>query len=268
MFVSLTGFSQDFQGRAYYMSKVNVNMDFMKNMPPDRAAAVKARMKTATEKNYTLEFNSNESFFDEEERLDPNSNGGGFNWMQFVTGPEGGSIYKDLQSKIYINKKELFGKVFLVKDSIPESKWVLTGETRKIGIYNAYKATITKEVEERVMSFGNRSRTGEAPPNPPERKTRDVVMSAWFTPEIPIATGPSRYGGLPGLILEVSDDQTTLLCTKIVMNPTDKVKIKKPKKGKIIATSDFLVLQDEKRIEAREMWQKRRASGSTARLNR
>ena len=40
------------------------------------------------------------------------------------------------------------------------------------------------------------------------------------------------------------------------------------KKGKIIATSDFLVLQDEKRIEAREMWQKRRASGSTARLNR
>ena len=76
MFVGLTGFSQEFQGRAFYMSKVNVNMDFMKNMPPDRAAAVKARMKTATEKNYTLEFNSNESFFDEEERLDPNGSGG------------------------------------------------------------------------------------------------------------------------------------------------------------------------------------------------
>ena len=84
----INGYSQDFQGRAFYMSKVNVNMDFMKNMPPDRAAAVKARMKTATEKNYTLEFNSNSSYFEEEERLDPNGQAGGFNWMQFVTGPE------------------------------------------------------------------------------------------------------------------------------------------------------------------------------------
>ena len=67
LIISINGFSQDFQGRAYYMSKSNVNTDFMKNMPPDRAAAVKARMKTATEKNYTLEFNSNSSFFEEEE---------------------------------------------------------------------------------------------------------------------------------------------------------------------------------------------------------
>ena len=70
--------------------------------------------------------------------------------------PSGGSIYKDLQSKTYINKKELFGKVFLVKDSITPTKWVLTGETKKIGIYNAYKATVTREVEERAFSFGNR----------------------------------------------------------------------------------------------------------------
>ena len=51
------------------------------------------------------------------------------------------------------------------------------------------------------------------------------------------------------------------------MNPTEKSKIKRPKKGKVIATSDFLVLQDEKRIEAREMWNKR-SSGSSSRLRR
>ena len=266
MFVGLTGFSQEFQGRAFYMSKVNVNMDFMKNMPPDRAAAVKARMKTATEKNYTLEFNSNESFFEEEERLDPNGSGGGFNWMQFVTGPEGGSIYKDLQSKIYINKKELYGKVFLVKDSIPESKWVLTGETRKIGIYNAYKATITKEVEERVMSFGNRSRSTETPPNPPERKTRDVVMSAWFTPEIPVSTGPSMYGGLPGLILEINDDRTTMLCTKVILNPKDKIKVKAPAKGKEVTSIEFEQIAKDKAEEMRNMYRGRRGSGSRTRI--
>jgi hypothetical protein len=60
---SFNGFSQDFQGKAYYMSKSNVNTDFTKNMPPERANRIKGMMKKALEKNYTLEFNSNESFF-------------------------------------------------------------------------------------------------------------------------------------------------------------------------------------------------------------
>tara|TARA_B110000046_G_scaffold80973_1_gene89281 strand:+ start:124 stop:960 length:837 start_codon:yes stop_codon:yes gene_type:complete len=262
IFFGLNGYTQDFQGKAYYMSKVNVNMDFMKNMPPDRQAAIKGRMKTATEKNYILDFNSNASFFKEEERLDPNGQGGGFNWMQFVTGPEGGSIYKDLQSKTYINKKELFGKVFLVKDSIAPSKWVLTGETKKIGIYNAYKATITKQVEERAFNFGNRQRDGGAPPEPPEMKMRDVVMSAWFTPEIPVSTGPSMYGGLPGLILEVNDDRTTMLCTKVIINPKEKVKVKAPSKGKEVTSLEFEQIAKDKAEEMSNMYRGRRGGSS------
>ena len=62
---------------------------------------------------------------------------------------------------------------------------------------------------------------------------RDVEVVAWFTPEIPVSSGPSWYQGLPGLILEVSDDDTTILCTKIVMNPKEKTKIKRPKKEKL-----------------------------------
>ena len=41
----------------------------MKNMPPDRQAYMKGRMKSATEKNYTLEFDSNSSYFQEEDVL-------------------------------------------------------------------------------------------------------------------------------------------------------------------------------------------------------
>ncbi len=40
------------------------------------------------------------------------------------------------------------------------------------------------------------------------KKMRDVEVVAWFTPEIPVSSGPSWYQGLPGLILEVSDDDT------------------------------------------------------------
>ena len=211
-------------------------------MPPDRAERIKGMMKKALEKNYTLEFNSNSSFFEEEEVLEAGQGSGrGFNWMQFVTGPEGGSLHKDLQSKIYTNKKQ-------------------------IGIYNAYKATITKEVEERAFNFGRRpsSNSSEEEDKEPEApKMREVVMSAWFTPEIPVSTGPSMYGGLPGLILEINDDRTTILCTKVILNPKEKIKIKVPKKGKVVTKSEFEQISEDKAKEMQEMYQGGRGGRST-----
>ena len=129
---------------------------------------------------------------------------------------------------------------------------------KKIGQYNCYKATYDKEVQERVFSFGSQNQNQ----NQNNLITKKVEVSAWFTPDIPVSTGPSWYQGLPGLILEVNDNNTTILCTKIVINPTDKSKIKKPKRGKVISNVDFIALQEQKRLEAREMWQSRmRRSG-------
>ena len=104
---------------------------------------------------------------------------------------------------------------------------------KKIGQYTCYKASYIKQEEEKVFSFGNWNQTnGTNQPKKP-KKMRDVEVVAWFTPEIPVSSGPSWYQGLPGLILEVSDDDTTILCTKIVMNPKEKTKIKRPKKEKL-----------------------------------
>ena len=248
------------------MSKVGVDKSFLDNPRFGQYKGYMEKMlKQNTEKDYVLNFNSTESIYREIEKLDIEDGRGGFNWMAQYIGDNIGKLYKNINDKVSINETEFMGRFFLLTDPLEEQKWKMTGESKKIGKYTCYKATYEKEVEEATFSFGN---FNQAQNTPNKKKMKKVNVVAWFTPEIPIATGPSRYGGLPGLILEVSDDQTTLLCTKIVINPTDKVKIKKPKKGKIIATSDFLVLQDEKRIEAREMWQKRRASGSTARLNR
>ena len=262
---SINGFSQDFQGIAYYMSKTTVNMDWMKNMPPDRVERMKSRMKSSLEKNYILYFNSNSSYFEEEEVLEAGGGqGGGFNWMQFVSGPDGGNLHKNLQSNIYTNKKELFGKIFLVKDSIIPIKWVMTGETKQIGIYNAYKATITKEVEEQAFSFGRRpaepSANSDEENNQPLPKTRRVETIAWFTPDIPVSTGPSMYGGLPGLILEISDDNVSILCKKVVFNPKDKINIKAPSKGKVVTKNEFEQISKDKAEEMREMYQGRGGS--------
>jgi GLPGLI family protein len=48
---------------------------------------------------------------------------------------------------------------------------------------------------------------------------KDVTITAWYTPEIPVNQGPENYWGLPGLILEINDGKTVILCSKIVLNP-------------------------------------------------
>ena len=254
--ISSFSFAQDFQGKAFYMSKLSVDKSWMDNPRfASRKAYLNDMIKKNTEKNYVLAFNSTESFYSEQEKIDVGE-GGGYNWMATYMGNNIGKLYKNIQEKVTINETEMMGKFFLITDPIENEKWKMTGETKKIGQYTCYKATYEKEVTERVFSFGSQNQ------NQNNMKTKTVEVVAWFTPEIPVSTGPSWYQGLPGLILEVNDDKTTILCTKIVLNPDDKSNIKRPKKGKTISNSDFVVLQDQKRQEAREMWQRGRRGGS------
>ena len=79
-------------------------------------------------------------------------------------------------------------------------------------------------------------------------------MTAWFTPEIPVSTGPAMYGGLPGLNFEISDGNRAMLCTKVVLNPEEKIKIKEPSKGKVVTNSEFNKIQGDKMNEMRERY--------------
>ena len=261
LLIPIIGFSQDFQGKAYYMSKISVDKSWMDNPRfASRKSYMNDMIKRNTEKDYVLEFNSIESTYKEIEKLE--TEGQGFNWMASYVGENIGKIYKNAQDKISINETEMMGKFFLVTEDLENTKWKMTGESKKIGQYTCFKATYEKQVKEKVFSFGSWDNNKSA------GRFKTVEVVAWFTPEIPVSSGPSWYQGLPGLILEVNDDKTTILCTKIIINPNEKTKIKRPKKGKVISNQDFVTLQDEKRVEAREMWQKarERRQSSTARL--
>ena len=249
--------AQEFQGSAFYLAKTNVNTDFTKNIPIERRQYVIDRIKRNSEKNYQLDFNNISSVFYEEQRLEASgSSVRGSSWMSSMSQIQG-ILYREYSSKTFINQVELFGKFFLIKDSLPQSKWVMSGESKKIGSYTCYKATLTREVPQRVFRFGRQSENNENY----KPKMKKITIEAWFTPQIPVATGPSKHSGLPGLILEVSNDNTKILCTKIVMNPKEKLKIKVPKKGAEVTLNEYEEIRLKKAEEMREMFRRRGGGG-------
>jgi GLPGLI family protein len=90
---------------------------------------------------------------------------------------------------------------------------------------------------------------------------KEVVVTAWYTPQIPVNNGPGEYWGLPGLILEVNADRTTILCSKIVMNPKEREEIKVPSKGKEVTKKEYNDIMKKKIAEMREMFRGRSRGG-------
>ena len=63
---------------------------------------------------------------------------------------------------------------------------------------------------------------------------KEITITAWYTLAIPVSNGPGNFHGLPGLILAVNDGTETIVCSKIVLNPKNKIDFSEPKKGKIV----------------------------------
>ena len=84
---------------------------------------------------------------------------------------------------------------------------------------------------------------------------------AWYTPQIPVSSGPQSYWGLPGLILEINAGRTTMLCTEIVLNSADTVKIEKPTKGKKVNREEYNKIIEVKTDELKERFKNRRRGG-------
>ncbi|QZK89411.1 GLPGLI family protein [Flavobacterium sp. CHNK8] len=271
--------AQEFQGMAVYESKTSTSdfksrMEGNKNMTPDMQKMIEERMKKMFEKTFILNFNKTASIYKEEEKLEAsNQAGGGFRMMSSLAGG-GGTYYKNVKDKQYSNDKEFMGKEFMVKDFLTSLNWKMEAETRVIGGYTCYKATAIKKPS--ATDFRNmRPRKDDAEKKEgvkptEEKKTnfldavevpKEIVITAWYTPEIPVSQGPEGYWGLPGLILEVNDGRTTILCSKVVLNPKDKVEIKAVAKGKVVSQKEYDEAVMKKMEEWREMNQGRGGNG-------
>jgi GLPGLI family protein len=70
------------------------------------------------------------------------------------------------------------------------------------------------------------------------KNERNVLIEAWYTPQIPLNIGPRGYGNLPGLIIELKQATLLYVAKEIVLNPKKKSVIKIPN-HKIISEKEF-----------------------------
>lgn len=266
---AITMQAQEFQGMATYESKSSTaelqkSISGNKEITPEMQAFIAAQMRRVFEKTFVLNFDKSASIYKEEEKLEaPGQQQNAMRMMNSVMGG-GGTHYKNIKDQQFSVDREFMGKEFLVVDSLPKLEWKLGSESKKIGEYTCFKATAVKPVSK--TDFRNfRPRKDSEDKDAKAESTaktnlmdnydmpEEVEITAWYTPEIPVSQGPENYWGLPGLILEVSDGKTVILCSKIVINPKDKATIKAPTKGKVVTQKEYDKIVLEKMEEMKQM---------------
>lgn len=141
------------------------------------------------------------------------SSGGGMVQMKMVQ-PENVLFY-DIEESKTIEKKEFMTRNFLIEGKVDQGGWKLTGEQKNILEYSCMQAVKENEEGEKTI--------------------------AWFSPSIPVSSGPSNFIGLPGLVLQVEMDGGDRIITaeSIEFNEIDKDLLIKPKKGKKVTMEEY-----------------------------
>ncbi|QIE60246.1 GLPGLI family protein [Rasiella rasia] len=230
--------AQEISGEAIYVLKKKIDLD--QNISEEEKTKKEERLKKLYEKKMQLKFNTKASFYKEMPTLLAEENA--MYRLGFIGGSGGyisNGIYKNIEADSLVEQREFLGKLFLVKDNVPELDWELKEKAKKIGNYDAFMATAVVQLE-----IDNSA-------NPLKKIEANYIMTAWYTPQIPVAHGPDVFYGLPGLILEVHLKDTVLLCEKVTLELGNNVSIDIPTTGEVVTLAKYnqIVVQKLKERE-------------------
>jgi GLPGLI family protein len=133
-------------------------------------------------------------------------------------------IYKKKDSEFVTVFEFLNETKYEIKDNLPSIKWDINYQSTKvIENYNCFEA---------------------------KTNFRGSDIIAYFTEEIPFSTGPFKFGGLPGTILEISEKNSNFnsWIAVVVEKSTDKVNFVKHN-AKKINLIDYLELVEKENDE-------------------
>lgn len=156
-------------------------------------------------KKFTLTFNKTESVYEHKVKQ-KNEN------KRRTKHSRKALVYKNTEQQKMI--AQLKGKkTLLAKSNLKKQDWKLIDETKKIGNYICKKA---------VLTIGKNSK-------------KQKTITAWYAPDIKSDSGPAKFWGLPGLIMEVTHKKMSIICTDIALNTDKNLSIKAPTEGKEVS---------------------------------
>lgn len=214
-------FSQNNKGVAIYTKSYVENVDVKETFISKQMKNMKQEFESL---NFNLRFTKDESIFEVLESINLEDNM--LAKLALTVGGSNGLFYINTKDRSILNSKESFGQEFIVKKALESIKWNLHNETKRIDNYVCYKATAIYVVINNKGTFNH-------------------PVEAWYTTEIPVGFGPIGYGGLPGLIVELSVQNFKYQMQQITFNPNKQFKIKKPTKGKLVTEAEFNAIGKE-----------------------
>ncbi|MBI1224716.1 MAG: GLPGLI family protein [Bacteroidetes bacterium] len=220
-------FAQQTEGEITYTETVKLQMDFGDG---PEAEQMKKMMPSTQSFPKTLFFNTNASLYqdkagtEDEGNVEMSGNNDGGEFVMKIQRPNN-KFYRDIAGGTTLESREFFGRNFLITDKAKSPAWKITGEQKKLLGFVCQKATVQLDSATNIV--------------------------AWFTPQIPVPTGPSVNAGLPGLILEMNlnGDQRTIVATQVEFKELPKDALVKPSKGKEMTAEEFKKIEAEKMKE-------------------
>jgi GLPGLI family protein len=205
------------QGTVVYeeVAKIEIKLEgemahLMKDMPKERRSEM------------ILYFNSEASVYKTQEEEEEDINMAAEAGMRIMMSQPDNILHLDLAKKEMVEQLEFMTRTFLINSEMPDIEWKITGQQKMILDFPCMEATQTD--------------------------TSGIVTSAWFTPSIPVQSGPAKYFNLPGLVLEVDKDngQMQFVARSVNFDAPDKALLKKPKDGKKVTREEYNKIVEEK----------------------
>ncbi|MEO8886546.1 MAG: GLPGLI family protein [Mucilaginibacter sp.] len=165
----------------------------------------------------TLVFNNDKSLFTPVDRL----LGQGLDFYSNPINKQQNIVYTDFATNTNIAQKEMYGNLFIVKDSTRKITWRLTDQTQEIAGFKCRRANGL------ILD--------------------SVYVVAFYTDEIGVSGGPESFWGLPGMILQLALPHENVIWTAktVTTDPVPPTVILPPKKGKNITRAELFKLVKE-----------------------
>jgi GLPGLI family protein len=217
------------EGKISYERKINMH----RNLPDPQMKSMIPEFRTD---KFELIFNESVSLFRsvvDDEAPDPFANaGGGGGGMRFNFRMPSANTYTDLAKQIQYEGREFFEKEFLIVDSLKQYKWKLSEETKTIAKQLCKKATtmITAPQMRMRVSIGRGGENNTDTTANTTRAPKETELVVWYAENIPVSFGPDSYSGLPGVIMEIDQDNGATVTTAV------EVSAKYPKKELVAPT--------------------------------